>query len=204
MLNFIYLIYEKESIMTYSNYNEIKSDINSKMSKAIDVLKKDLSGLRTGRASINLLDNIMVMAYGTPTPIKQGASLSTPDARTISVSVWDKTIAPAVEKAIRDSDLGLNPASDGTLIRITLPTLTEERRKELVKVANSYAEQAKVSIRNIRRDAMDGIKSLEKDKLISEDDRKTYEDEVQKITDKFVADVDEHLKSKQTEIMSIS
>lgn len=204
MLNSIYLIHIKESIMAYSNFNDIKSDINLKMPKAIDVFKKDLSGLRTGRASINLLDNIMVMAYGSPTPINQVASLSTPDAKTISVSVWDKSIAPAVEKAIRDSDLGLNPASDGTLIRINLPTLTEERRKELVKVANSYAEQAKVSIRNIRRDAMDAIKSLEKDKIISEDDRKSHEDEVQKITDTFVSDVDNLLKSKQVEIMSIS
>ena len=190
--------------MAYQNFNEIKNDLNTKMTKAVDVFKKDLSGLRTGRASINLLDNIMVMAYGAPTPINQVASLSTPDARTISVSVWDKSVAPAVEKAIRDSDLGLNPASDGTLIRITLPTLTEERRKELVKVANNYCEQAKVSIRNIRRDGMDGVKALEKDKLISEDERKTSEDEIQKLTDKFIGEIDEHLKTKQSEIMSIS
>lgn len=190
--------------MAYANFNEIKTDLNIKMTKALEILKKDLSGLRTGRASINLLDNIMVMAYGTPTPINQVASLSTPDARTISVSVWDKSVAGAVEKAIRDSDLGLNPASDGTLIRITLPTLTEERRKELVKVANNYSEQSKVSIRNIRREGMDGVKTLEKDKVISEDERKSNEEEIQKITDKFIAEVDEHLKTKQTEIMSIS
>ena len=190
--------------MAYANFNEIKIDLNTKMTKALEIFKKDLSGLRTGRASINLLDNIMVMAYGTPTPINQVASLSTPDARTISVSVWDKSVAGAVEKAIRDSDLGLNPASDGTLIRITLPTLTEERRKELVKVANNYSEQSKVSIRNIRREGMDGVKTLEKDKVISEDERKSNEEEIQKITDKFIAEVDEHLKTKQSEIMSIS
>lgn len=190
--------------MAYTNFEEIKTELTSKMGKSTDSFKKDLSGLRTGRASINLLDNIMVLAYGTPTPISQVASLSTPDSMTISVSVWDKGVAANVEKAIRDSDLGLNPSSDGTLIRISLPVLTEERRKELVKVANGYTEQAKISIRNIRRDGMESVKSLEKEKIISEDTRKDYEEEIQKLTDKFVNDIDELLKGKQKEIMSIS
>jgi ribosome recycling factor len=189
--------------MAYTNFSELKTELTTKMDKALDVLKRDLSGLRTGRASVNLLDNIMVMAYGTPTPINQVASISTPEARLICVSVWDKSLAPAVEKAIRDSDLGLNPASDGTLVRIPIPTLTEERRKELSKVASNYAEQTKVSIRNVRRDGMEAVKSMEKEKLISEDDRKSYEEEIQKLTDTFVSEVEKHFNEKQKDIMTI-
>ncbi len=189
--------------MAYTNFSEVKSALTTKMDKALEVLKRDLSGLRTGRASVNLLDNIMVMAYGTPTPINQVASISTPEARLICVSVWDKSLASAVEKAIRDSDLGLNPASDGTLVRIPIPTLTEERRKELSKVASGYAEQTKVSVRNVRRDGMDAVKTMEKDKVISEDDRKNYEDEIQKLTDKVVAEIDRLYTEKQKDIMTI-
>ncbi|MDR1008911.1 MAG: ribosome recycling factor [Rickettsiales bacterium] len=190
--------------MSYSSFSEIKQESESKMAKAMDVLKKDLAGLRTGRASIGLLDNIMVLAYGQPTPINQVASLSTPDARTISVSVWDKGNTAAVEKAIRESDLGLNPASDGTLIRIPLPSLTEERRKELVKVAGGYAENAKQSVRHVRHSAIEGVEQLKKDKLISEDEERADKDEVQKLTDRYTAAIDEHFKAKQADIMSIS
>lgn len=189
--------------MAYTNFTELKTELSTKMEKALEVFKRELSGLRTGRASVNLLDNIMVMAYGTPTPINQVASISTPEARLICVSVWDKSLAPAVEKAIRDSDLGLNPASDGTLVRIPIPALTEERRKELSKVASSYSEQAKVSVRNIRRDGMEAVKSMEKEKQISEDDRKSHEEEIQKLTDTFVADIEKHLSDKQKDIMTI-
>ncbi|MDR2098503.1 MAG: ribosome recycling factor [Rickettsiales bacterium] len=189
--------------MAYADFGGIKAELDLKMDKALDVLKKDLSGLRTGRASIGLLDNIMVMAYGQPTPISQVASLSTPDARTISVSVWDKSVASAVDKAIRESDLGLNPSSDGTLRRITLPALTEERRRELSKVAGNYAEQARQSVRRIRHEGMLSVAELEKSKLLSEDDRRRAEEEIQKITDKFVADIDGHLKSKQADIMTV-
>lgn len=189
--------------MSYSNFSELKTDLTTKMEKAVEILKRDLSGLRTGRASVNLLDSIMVMAYGTPTPINQVASVSTPEARLICVSVWDKSLAPAVEKAIRDSDLGLNPASDGSLVRIPIPALTEERRKELSKIASGYAEQSKISVRNIRRDGMEAVKSMEKDKLISEDDKKSYEDEIQKLTDKTIAEIDKHFADKQKDIMTI-
>lgn len=187
----------------YNSFSEVKSEASEKMGKAVDVLKKDLAGLRTGRASVGLLEGVMVLAYGQPTPISQVASLSTPDARTIGVSVWDKSVAPAVEKAIRDSNLGLNPASDGTLIRIPLPAPSEERRRELSKIAAGYAEQARQSIRHVRHDAMEGVKQLERDKIVSEDGRRVHEDEIQKLTDKFVSDVDQHVKAKQADIMTI-
>jgi ribosome recycling factor len=193
----------KEKSMPYSNFDEIRSETVSKMARALDVLKKDLAGLRTGRASISLLDNITVMAYGQPTPIGQVASLSTPDARTLSVSVWDTSVAGAVEKAIRESDLGLNPSSDGTLIRISLPQLTEERRRELSKVAGGYAEAAKQSIRRVRKAGMDAVEALKKDKLASEDECRLHEEEIQKLTDRYVGDADGHLKSKQSDIMTV-
>ncbi|MDR1477288.1 MAG: ribosome recycling factor [Rickettsiales bacterium] len=189
--------------MPYSNFSDLSAEASSRMAKAVEVLRKDLSSLRTGRASISFLDNVTVVAYGQPTPLNQVASLSTPDARTIGVSVWDKSLAGAVEKAIRDSDLGLNPASDGTLIRISLPALNEERRRELSKVAGNYAEQAKQSVRRVRHDAMEGVRQLEKDKAISEDARRAHEDGIQKLTDGFVADIDRHLKAKQADIMTV-
>ena len=183
----------------YSDFNALKSETTAKMEKTLDVLSHELSGLRTGRASVALLDGIVVEAYGSPTPLNQLASLSTPDARTISVSVWDRSNAAAVEKAIRDAGLGLNPASDGTLIRIPLPALTEERRKELTKVAAGYAEQAKQSIRRLRKDALDAAREIEK----AEDARRLNEEAVQKLTDSFVGRIDEALKVKQSDIMSI-
>ena len=189
--------------MIYENFSDLKKDLSTKMEKALDVLHRDLAGLRTGRASVSLLDNITVMAYGAPTPINQVASLSTPEARLICVSVWDKSLTSAVEKAIRDSDLGLNPSSDGTLVRVPLPELTEERRRELSKIASGYAEQAKITIRSVRHDGMESVKSMEKSKLISEDDRKSYEEEIQKLTDATVANADKLASEKQKDIMSI-
>lgn len=145
----------------------------------------------------------MVEAYGTPTPIAQVGTVSVPDARTLSVSVWDKGIAKAVEKALRESDLGLNPVSDGQLIRIPIPPLSEERRKELVKVAGKYAEQNKIAIRNIRRDALDEVKKLKKDNLISEDDEKRYGTEIQKLTDDSIKKIDDMLDQKEKDILQV-
>ncbi len=187
----------------YDSFDNLKADLSVKMEKTINVLKQNLTGLRTGRASVNLLDNIMVLAYGTPTPINQVASLSTPEARLISVSVWDRGLTSAVEKAIRDANLGLNPAADGSLIRVPIPELTEERRKELTKIASGYAEDAKIAIRSIRREGMDEIKSMEKEKIISEDDKKNYETEVQKLTDSVISSIDSLLAEKQKDIMIV-
>ena len=183
----------------YENSQQIKHDIGAKMEKSLEVFKGELAGLRTGRASVSLLDGIEVMAYDVMTPINQLASLSTPDSRTISVSVWDKGVANAVEKAIREAGLGLNPASDGTLIRVPLPALTEERRKELAKVAGTYAEQAKQAVRRVRQEGMEAVKQVEK----AEDDRKRGEEEIQKLTDKYTSLIEETLKAKQTDIMTI-
>ena len=146
-----------------SDFDAIKSDAKTRMDKTLETLKADFSGLRAGRAHASLLDGIMVEAYGSMTPLSQVGTISVPGARTLSVSFWDRSMAKAVEKAIRESDLGLNPASDGQLIRIPIPPLSEERRKELVKVAGKYTEAAKVAVRNIRRDALDGIKKLKKE-----------------------------------------
>ncbi len=186
-----------------SDFNEVKSDAKTRMDKTLDSLKADFGGLRAGRAHASLLDGIMVEAYGNLTPISQVGTVSVPDPRTLSVSVWDRSLAKNVEKALRESDLGLNPASDGTLIRIPIPPLSEERRKELVKIAGKYSEQNKVAIRNIRRDAIDGIKKLKKDNLISEDDEKRFENEIQKLTDEAVKKIDEMLASKEKDIMQV-
>jgi ribosome recycling factor len=185
--------------MAYEDFQQIKQDLNAKMEKSIEVFKGELAGLRTGRASVSLLDGIEVMAYDILTPLNQLASLSTPDARTISVSVWDRSLTSAVEKAIREAGLGLNPASDGTLIRVPLPALTEERRKELAKVAASYGEQAKQAVRHLRHEGMEAVKQVEK----AEDDRKRAEDEIQKLTDRYTSLIEEHLKAKQADIMTI-
>jgi ribosome recycling factor len=184
--------------MTF-NVNELKQ----RMDGAIDVLKKEFSGLRTGRASTSLLDPIMVDAYGSHSPLSQVASVSAPEPRLLTVSVWDRGLAGAVEKAIRDSGLGLNPASEGTVIRVPVPALTEERRKDLTKVAAKYAEACKVAIRNVRRDGMDLLKKLEKEKQISEDEQKKLEKDVQKLTDDYVTKVDESLSHKEKEIMEV-
>lgn len=186
-----------------SDVNSIKNDAKTRMDKTLESLKSDFGGLRAGRAHASLLDGIMVEAYGSLTPISQVGTVSVPDARTLSVSVWDKSVAKSVEKALRESDLGLNPVSDGTLIRIPIPPLSEERRKELVRVAGKYAEQNKVAIRNIRRDALDEVKKLKKDNAISEDEEKKAETEIQKITDEAVKKIDEMQSLKEKDIMQV-
>nr|WP_221435205.1 ribosome recycling factor [Thalassotalea piscium] len=173
------------------------------MAKSIEAFKTSLNKVRTGRAHTSLLDNISVEYYGMPTPLNQVGNVSVPDARTIAITVFDKGMISAVEKAILASDLGLNPSSQGTLIRIPLPPLTEERRKDLVKVVKGEGEGAKVAIRNIRRDANSDIKSLHKEKDISEDEMHNGEDEIQKITDTFVKQVDAILADKEAELMEI-
>ncbi len=186
-----------------TDFNDIKRDTAERMEKTLETLRGDFGGLRAGRAHASLLDNIMVEAYGNLSPIAQVGTISVPDARTLSVSVWDKGLAKSVEKALRESDLGLNPVSDGQLIRIPIPPLSEERRKELVKVAGKYAEQTKVAIRNIRRDALDDVKKLKKDNLISEDDEKKYSNEIQKMTDDSIKKIDDMLNQKEKDILQV-
>jgi ribosome recycling factor len=173
------------------------------MDKAVSALKEEFASLRTGRASANLLDQIMVEAYGATTPLNQVAAVTVPEPRSISVSVWDRGVVVSVEKAIRSSDLGLNPVVEGQTLRIPIPPLTEERRRDLTKIAAKYAEQQKVAIRNVRRDANDDLKKAEKDSVISQDEQKRMESEVQKITDEAVKRVDEALKTKEQEIMQV-
>jgi len=186
-----------------TDYNSLKNDTLERMEKTLDSLKADFGGLRAGRAHVSLLDGILVEAYGSLTPISQVGTVSAPDARTLSVSVWDKGLAKGVEKALRESDLGLNPMSDGQLIRIPIPPLSEERRRELVKIAGKYAEQGKVAIRNIRRDAMDEVKKMKKDSLISEDEEKKYNNDVQKWTDDAIKKIDEQYEAKEKDIMQV-
>lgn len=186
-----------------ADFNEIKSDTKNRMEKTLESLKADFGTLRAGRAHASLLDGILVDAYGSPTPISQVGTISVPDARTLSVSVWDRSLTKAVDKALRESELGLNPASDGQLIRIPIPPLSEERRKELVKIAGKYAEQNKVAVRNIRRDGLDGIKKLKKDNLISEDEEKRYENEIQKLTDDSIKKIDEMFAAKEKDILQV-
>ena len=186
-----------------ADYNDIKTDTKMRMDKTLESLKTDFGGLRAGRAHASLLDGIMVEAYGSMTPLSQVGTISVPDARTLSISVWDKSLAKAVDKALRESDLGLNPASDGQLIRIPIPPLSEERRKELVKIASKYAEQNKIAVRNIRRDGLDGVKKLKKDNLISEDEEKRYENEIQKLTDEAIKKIDEAFASKEKDILQV-
>lgn len=186
-----------------SDFNEIKNDAKNRMEKTLESLKNDFGSLRAGRAHASLLDGIMVEAYGSMTPLSQVGTVSVPDARTLSVSVWDRSLAKSVEKALRESDLGLNPASDGQLIRIPIPPLSEERRKELVKIAGKYTEQNKIAIRNIRRDALDEIKKLKKDNLISEDEEKRFETEIQKLTDDAIKKIDEAFASKEKDILQV-
>ena len=178
-------------------------DLEKRMSGALDALKKEFQGLRTGRASVNLLDTVQVEAYGSHMPINQVGSVSVPEPRMLTIQVWDKGMVKAVEKAIRTSDLGLNPMSDGQLIRIPLPDLTEERRTELSKVAARYAESGRVAVRNVRRDGMDQLKKMEKDGDLSEDDKRLYESEVQDLTDKYTGMIDELLSTKEKDIMQV-
>ncbi|MDD6088749.1 MAG: ribosome recycling factor [Desulfovibrionaceae bacterium] len=178
-------------------------DLEKSMEKTIVSLEKDFSRLRTGRATTALVDGIKVDYYGTMTPISQLASVAVPDSRTITIQPWDRGAFSSVEKAIMKSDLGLTPVNDGKVIRISIPPLTEERRKELAKVSKKYGENAKVAVRNLRRDANQDLKKMEKDKLISEEDLKKAMDDVQKLTDRFVAKVDEKCREKDKEIMEI-
>ena len=184
-------------------FNEIKEDIKVRMEKSVEALKAEFGGLRAGRAHASLLDGVAVDAYGSMSPLTQVGSVSIPDSRTLAVSVWDKSLVKAVEKAIMESGLGLNPMSDGQMIRIPIPPLSEERRGELVKVASKYAEGAKVAVRNIRRDGIDEVKKLKKDNSISEDDEKRYENEIQKLTDEAVKKIDEALDSKEKDILQV-
>ena len=179
-----------------------KSDIERRMQGAVDSLKSDLGGLRTGRANTSLLDPVVVEVYGAMMPLNQVATVSAPEPRMLSVQVWDKSNLTAVEKGIAKANLGLNPMIDGQTLRLPLPDLTEERRKDLAKLAGEYGEKAKVAIRNVRRDGMESLKEDEKKKEISEDDRKRSEDEVQKLTDKFVADTDAAVAAKVKEILT--
>jgi ribosome recycling factor len=179
-----------------------KADIERRMKGALESLKGDLNGLRTGRANTSLLDPVVVEVYGSNMPLNQVASVSAPEPRMLSVQVWDKSNVTPVEKAIRSAGLGLNPISDGQTLRLPIPDLTEERRKELAKLAGQYAEKAKIAVRNVRRDANDSLKTDENKKLISEDDRKRLETEVQKMTDDIIKSVDEAAASKEKEILS--
>ena len=179
-----------------------KSDIERRMQGAVDSLKSDLSGLRTGRANVALLDPVMVEVYGAMMPLNQVATVSAPEARMLSVQVWDRANVGQVEKGIAHANLGLNPMIDGQTLRLPIPDLTEERRKDLAKLAGQYAEKAKIAIRNVRRDGMEALKEDERKKDISEDDRKRFEDEVQKLTDKYVASTDEAAAAKEKEILS--
>jgi len=182
---------------------EIFADMKRRMAKSLETLGHELAGLRTGRASIGILDSIKVDYYGTLTPLKQVAALSVPDIRTITIQPWDTSQLHAIEKAIMASDLGLTPSSDGKVIRISLPQLTEQRRKELVKVARRFAEECKVSIRNIRRDANEALKKLEKEKKLSQDELKKGTQEVQDFTDRETLKVDEVVAQKEAEIMEV-
>ena len=181
----------------------IKQNAEQKMQQSVDSFKGNLTKIRTGRANPGLLDTVQVDYYGAMVPISQVANVALLDARTISVSPWEKGMGAKIEKAIRDSDLGLNPASHGDMIRVPMPAMTEERRKELTKVVRSEGEHAKVSIRNLRRDANDGVKKLVKDKLASEDDERRSQDEIQKFTDRFIVDVDKLVSGKEADIMAV-
>lgn len=180
-----------------------KDEMNRRMNGAVSTLKQEFAGLRTGRASPGLLDPVMVEAYGSPMPITQVGTVSAPEPRLLTVQVWDKGLVKSVDKAIRDAGLGLNPQPDGQLIRIPIPELNEERRKELAKLASKYAEQARVAVRNVRRDGMEVLKKLEKDHKIGQDEHHKLGDELQKLTDAHIKDIDGALHAKEQEIMQV-
>lgn len=181
--------------------NEIRKDAETRMEKCVEVFKNHISKIRTGRASPNILDGIQVEYYGTATPLRQLANIVAEDSRTLAITVFDRSLGPAVEKAIMASDLGLNPSSAGTVIRVPLPALTEERRKDLIKVVRNEAEQGRVSVRNVRRDANEKVKALLKDKEISEDEERRSQDDIQKMTDVFIKKIDAALADKEAELM---
>ena len=182
---------------------ELRKKTSDRMQGAIDVLKKEFAGIRTGRASMALLDGIVIDYYGTPTPVQQLASLTIPESRQIAIQPWEQKLIPEIEKAIMKSDLGLTPMNDGKTIRINIPILTEERRKQLVKLVKKRAEESKIAVRNIRRDSNEELKKLEKDEHISEDEVKKEHDEIQKITDSFIKKIDELAEHKEKEIMEV-
>ncbi len=182
---------------------EFKKKANEKMNQAVEVFKKDLASFRTGRASLSIFDNIKVEYYGSLVPLNQVATLGIPEPRTITIQPWEQKMINEIEKAIMKSDLGLTPINDGKIIRINIPPLTEERRKQLVKVVKKRAEEARVAIRNIRRDIIEEIKKAEKDKKLSEDDSRRLQEEIQKITNSFIEKVDQILEQKEKEIMEV-
>ena len=183
--------------------NDVKNNADQKMQKSLEALKANLGKIRTGRAHTGLLDHVMVEYYGSMVAINQVANVTLGDARTINVQPYEKNMISKVEKAIRDGDLGLNPATNGDVIRVPMPMLTEERRRELIKVVKSEGEEAKVAMRNVRRDANDALKKLVKDKEISEDDERRAQDDIQKLTDKYVAEIDKMLQVKEAELMAV-
>lgn len=178
-------------------------DVKRRMEGAVSNLSSEFSGLRAGRASVAMLDTVSVDAYGSKMPLNQLSNISVPEARLLSVSVWDASVVGSVEKAIRESDLGLNPQVEGTIIRVPVPELSEDRRKDMVKVAGKYSESARISVRNVRRDAIETIRKDEKAGLISEDERHTYEADIQKVTDEYVANIDTMLEKKEIDITNI-
>lgn len=182
---------------------DVKKNTDQRMHKSIDTLKADLAKVRTGRAHVGILDHVQVDYYGNPTLLTQVANVTLIDARTIGVQPWEKKMVGAVEKAIRDADLGLNPSTQGDVIRVPTPPLTEERRKEMVKLVKSEAEDAKIAIRNIRRDANEGLKKILKDKACSEDDERRAQDDVQKLTDRFVAEIEKLVTDKEKEVLTV-
>ena len=182
---------------------DIKKTAETKMAKSVEALKNELQKIRTGRAHPGILDQVHVEYYGSMVPLSQVANLSLLDARTISVQPWEKPMASKIEKAIRESDLGLNPASQGDLIRVPMPALTEERRKELTKVARGEGEDAKVAVRNLRRDANEHLKKLLKDKTITEDDERRAQDDIQKLTDRTIAEIDKTVQAKEADILAV-
>jgi ribosome recycling factor len=182
---------------------DVKKTAEQKMKKTLDTLKGDLGKVRTGRAHAGLLDHIVVDYYGTPTPIAQMANVTLVDARTIGVNPWDKKMAGAIEKAIRDSDLGLNPATQGDTVRVPMPALTEERRKELIKVVRHEGESARVAVRNVRRDANNHLKDLLKQKKVAEDEERRAQDDIQKLTDRSISEIDKLLQQKESDLMAI-
>ncbi len=182
---------------------DVKKTAEQKMHKSLEALKTDLGKVRTGRAHTGILDHVTVDYYGTQMPLNQVANLTLLDARTIGISPWEKKMGPVIEKAIRDSDLGLNPSAQGDLIRVPMPALTEERRRELIKVVKGEGENAKVAVRNLRRDANHHLKDMLKQKAVSEDDERRAQEEIQKLTDKFIAEIDKLLAAKETDLMAV-
>lgn len=183
--------------------NDIKKDAESRMKKSLEALENAFKKVRTGRAHPSILDSVMVSYYGTPTPLRQVANVTVEDGRTLAISAWEKPLIPEIEKAIMKADLGLNPSSNGDFIRVPMPALTEETRRDMTKICKAEAEQGRVSVRNIRRDANSNLKELLKEKEISEDEERKGQDEIQKLTDKYVAIIEEMLKKKEADLMEV-